>query len=228
MFFWKKANSKLLLCLNSQETYWALFSCTAVWDTSGVVCFVLGSPMLERCGHTGDTKVIKGLEHVSHRKTWRELALSSLENKKTQEGIYQCVWIPSGKSKEDGTRFFQTLPGDRMRTMSTTGNRRNSIQAYRLPCLLWARLNTEIGCPEKLWNFCPGRYSKLDWAWSQTTCYSWPWFEWEFGLGDPQRSILTSLILYVYFSLARDYEGLARQLWIIQTHFLFCVKFFVT
>lgn len=38
--------------------------------------------MLERHGHTGDIKIIKGLENVSHRKTRIELGLFSLENKK--------------------------------------------------------------------------------------------------------------------------------------------------
>lgn len=104
----KKESSRPLPCLNMQDAYWELLSHTALWDTSGVLCFVVGSPILERHGHTRDTKIIKGLEQVSHRKTERELGLFSLENKKLRRGlinVYKYLWEKVKKMKPDPSNW---------------------------------------------------------------------------------------------------------------------------
>ena len=118
------------------------------WDTCGVLCSALGSPV-QGHGCTGvqqmATKIIKGLEHLTHKEKLRKPGLFSLERRRFK--VYQ---YPMGGSKED--------------------------------CLLWS--------------LRPWSHSKPEWAGSWATCSSWPCLSRGVGLGNLQRCLATSTILW--------------------------------
>ena len=58
-------------------------------------------------------------------------------------------------------------------------------------------VSTGTDCPERLWGLHPWRYSKPDWTWSWASCSSWPCLNRRVGLGDYQRSLHTSTVLWV-------------------------------
>lgn len=63
--------------------------------------------------------MVKGLEHVMYEESLRELGLE----KRKLRGIYPCVYIPDGGSKDGRARLFSVVLNERTRGDSTnTGN----------------------------------------------------------------------------------------------------------
>lgn len=56
-------------------------------------------------------KVIKGQEHLS-REGWESWDCFAWR-RKGPEGSYWGIWLPDGRSKNEGARFFLVVPGDR-------------------------------------------------------------------------------------------------------------------
>ena len=123
------------------------------------------------------TKIIKGLEHLSHEETLRELGLFSQEKRRLRGNLINGCKYLMGEIKVMEPGFLQLHWGKGQEKMSINWGVGKSPETWEKDYLLWGQSNSGKGCPERLWNCCPWRYTKPNWTWPWTACSSWPWFE---------------------------------------------------
>jgi len=61
------------------------------------------------------TKMVRGMEHLSHEERLRQLVLFSLEKRRVQGDITAAFQYLKGAYKKDGDRHFSRACCDRMR-----------------------------------------------------------------------------------------------------------------
>lgn len=78
-----------------------------------------------------------------------------------------------------------------------------SMSMMKINFLLWERLSTVRGCPEKLQTLHLRRYSETVWTWSWTTCCRWPCLSRVVGSDALQRSLKVYTSLWFHEILLR-------------------------
>lgn len=116
---------------------------------------------LRRAQHRA-TRVIKGLQHLSHEERLRNLGLLSLEKRRLRPiSVHIDTWREGAKRSER----LSAVPSD------TTRVRLKQIFVLSGNPLLWGWLSPGTGCPERVWRFHAWQYPEAFWTWS---CFSWP------------------------------------------------------
>jgi len=109
----------------------------------------------------GAIKMIKGLEHLSYEERLRELGLFSLEKRRHRQGLINVYKYLVEGSKEDRTRLFSVVTGDR-----TGGNGyKLKYKKFNLNFkkrIFTIRMNNRL--PREVESLHPWRYSELKWT----------------------------------------------------------------
>lgn len=123
---------------------------------------VLGTaPVQERCGHT---KVLKGLEHLTHEKKLRQLGIFCLEKRRLRAGL-SSVQMPEGREQRVWS-WVSSLQSSPVTGQEPTSNTGGSVQTSENAFSTVRVTSTGTGFPERLWSCPPWRYSTSVWMWS--------------------------------------------------------------
>ena len=96
-----------------------------------------------------DSKMTKGLQHLSCEERLRDPRLSYLEKRKLR--ISTSVNIQGGETKAESGFFFQSCPVTGKEAISISWNTEGSLSISEIFLCRW--LSTDTGCPERLWIF---------------------------------------------------------------------------
>ena len=141
------------------------------------------------------TRMVRGLEHLSHEERRRELGLFSLEKRRLRGDLRNASKYLQGGGQEDGDRLFPVVPSDRTRGNGHKLKQRKLQLKMRknfFPVRVtepWPRLPREAVESPSLEIFQP-RLDKVLCRLLWVTLLGQG-----VGLGDPQRSLPTPTML---------------------------------
>lgn len=151
--------------------------------------------ILECVSSEGSQSWFKRLEHLSYREKLRELRWFSQEKRSFKRDFINVCKYWMGGCEEDSARLFLVVPSDMVRGCRHKPKYKKShvnINFFTVGMVThWNRL------PKGLWSAHPWRYPKPNWTWSFQPTLADSALSRRLGLGNLQRCLLTSTILWL-------------------------------